>query len=109
MADFGLSKHIGDTTKSESKIFGVVPYMDPKLLSTTVKKKKDTPEEKDREKYKKSDVYSVGVLFWELSSGKRPFDEYEYGFPLFSEIIKGMRESKVKYTPEEYYNLYTSK
>jgi len=40
LADFGLSKRIEDTTKSGSKIFGAIPYVDPKLLSTTVKKRK---------------------------------------------------------------------
>ena len=64
---------------------------------------------KRQRKYKKSDVYSVSVLFWELSSGKKPFDEYEHDFSLVNSIMSGLRESKVEGTPEEYYSLYTSK
>ena len=108
LADFGLSKRIGDITNSGSKMFGAIPYMDPKRFGIAKKKKEKTSLE-GKEKYKKSDVYSVGVLFWELSSGKKPFDEYEYDFSLATSIMVGLRESKVEGTPKEYYNLYTSK
>jgi hypothetical protein len=36
----------------------------------------------------KSDVYSVGVLLWEISSGKPPFSiDGQYGFGLIYDII----------------------
>ena len=58
---------------------------------------------------KKNDVYSIGVLFWELSSGKKPFADKEYDLFLAMEIAQGLREDVVKGTPEEYSNLYASK
>jgi serine/threonine protein kinase len=42
----------------------------------------------------KSDVYSVGVLLWEISSGHPPFyvknEEYDIGLAI--EILEGLRE-----------------
>ncbi|RIA93656.1 kinase-like domain-containing protein, partial [Glomus cerebriforme] len=61
LADFGLSKKIEAAT-SNSKIFGVIPYIDPKRFN-----------DKTYRLNKKSDVYSVGILMWEISSGRRPF------------------------------------
>jgi len=45
-----------------------------------------------------------------LSSGKKPFADYEYDVALAIEISqKGLREDIIEGTPEEYSNLYTSK
>jgi hypothetical protein len=59
----------------------------------------------------KSDVYSVGVLFWQISSGYRPFyaENAEYDANLIMDIIKGQREKVVRDTPIEYSNLYKGK
>ena len=46
---------------------------------------------------------------WELSSGKKPFNDREYDLSLSADIIKGLRENIVEETPEDYFNLYTSK
>ena len=51
----------------------------------------------------KSDVYSVGVLLWEISSGQPPFGNTEYV------VSKGQREKIVPGTPEDYAKLYTGK
>ncbi|GBC04282.1 hypothetical protein RclHR1_00560009 [Rhizophagus clarus] len=104
LADFGLSKRI----KSVNQIaltFDTIPYDDPK----GGKKLQDiNSSEKNKQILKeKGDIYSVGVLLWELSSGKKPFTDKEYNAILVEEITNGLRESKVEGTPEEYYNLYT--
>ena len=54
---------------------------------------------------KKSDIYSLGVLFWEISSGKPPFSETPI-FKFSLDIIKGIRETLVNNTPFEYQQLY---
>uniref|UniRef100_U9SX76 Protein kinase domain-containing protein n=1 Tax=Rhizophagus irregularis (strain DAOM 181602 / DAOM 197198 / MUCL 43194) TaxID=747089 RepID=U9SX76_RHIID len=102
LADFGLSRKITDISYNLTNVLGVVPYIDPKYLNNI----------KDKSQlYKlnaKSDVYSVGVLLWQISSGHRPFyaENVEYDANLIMNIIKGLREKIVKDTPIEYSNLY---
>ncbi|POG72248.1 kinase-like domain-containing protein [Rhizophagus irregularis DAOM 181602=DAOM 197198] len=100
LADFGLSKRIEETSndKQYSKIFGIIPYIDPKKIT-------------DR-KYKlneMSDVYSIGVLLWEISSGKQPFygESVAYDIGLICGIAKGSRENPIPGTPNAYVKLYT--
>ena len=114
LADFGLSKRIKNTSKISLSSFDTIPYNDPEGFEITREKPHDVNSfsgsaRNKIEKYKlneKSDVYSVGVLFWELSSGKKPFADKEYNLVLATE---GLREGIVVGTPEEYSNLYTSK
>ena len=55
----------------------------------------------------KSDIYSVGVLLWEISSGQPPFCNEPYDIGLVMEIIQGYREKPVPNTPEDYVKIYT--
>ena len=80
---------------SSSKAQGSVRYSDPEYL-------KDTDNFK---RTKASDVYSVGVLMWEISSGKLPFQGVPIG-DIFIKIIKGDREKTVPETPKSYNNIY---
>ena len=96
LADFGLSRRLTEVSNTVKDIYGVLPYVDPQHL----KKKKAN---------KKSDVYSVGVLLWEISSGKKPFESYD-GFPkvtLLHAILNGERETPISGTPIDYINIYT--
>ncbi|RIA84016.1 kinase-like domain-containing protein [Glomus cerebriforme] len=98
LADFGLSKRIEETSKSESNLFGMIPYIDPKR----------SIDSKNLTKFdKKSDVYSIGVLLWEISSGVIPFYGETYDFSLMYDILQGRREKIVPDTPNDYANLYT--
>jgi len=80
---------------SSSRALGSIWYSDPKYLN-------------DIDHYKRtkaSDVYSVGVLMWEISSGKSPFQ----GIPISDfiiKIIKGDREKTISGTPKSYNNIY---
>ncbi|CAI2198571.1 18045_t:CDS:1, partial [Funneliformis geosporum] len=58
---------------------------------------------------KASDIYSYGVLMWEISSGVPPFKELiskgdQALLRLF--IIDGYRENVIEETPEDYKMLY---
>jgi hypothetical protein len=57
----------------------------------------------------KSDVYSIGVLLWQISSGCEPFKNkgYDYDASLMLFILKGKREEMIYGTPVEYNKLYT--
>ncbi|CAI2183654.1 18681_t:CDS:2, partial [Funneliformis geosporum] len=92
LADFGLSRKIAETSYNANK-FGVIPYMDPKFLDN---------KNKSYILNKKSDVYSVGVLMWQISSGYRPFDGIDYDLSLSLSIVGGIREKIVDGTPFEY-------
>ncbi|RGB31020.1 kinase-like domain-containing protein [Rhizophagus diaphanus] len=98
LSDFGLSKRIESSSNTKTKFFGCVPYVDPKKFSGRNKNKKLN---------EKSDIYSVGVLFWELSSGQSPFATEEYDIDLAIEISQGRREEPILNTPENYIKIYT--
>ena len=96
LADFGLSRRLNEVSSNKKDVFGAIPYIDPQQF----RKEKAN---------KKSDVYSVGVLLWEISSGKKPFESYD-GFPgaLIIEILNGERETPVSGTPDDYIDIYKS-
>ncbi|GBC32777.2 hypothetical protein RIR_jg12173.t1 [Rhizophagus irregularis DAOM 181602=DAOM 197198] len=104
LSDFGLSKRIESSSfNTRSKFFGIIPYVDPKRLNGRRKNKNSTQDDE------KSDIYSIGVLFWEISSGKPPFytEGEQYDFELALEITQGLREKPFPNTPEEYIKIYT--
>ncbi|GBC04395.1 hypothetical protein RclHR1_05660010 [Rhizophagus clarus] len=95
LADFGLSKRIGEANNSRSGLYGAVPYIDPKKF--------------DPQPYslnKKSDIYSIGVLLWEISSGQPPFKGIS-PYSLIIQISQGLREKPIPDTPTTYVSLYT--
>ena len=106
LADFGLSKRIEVASNSQSKLFGIVPYIDPKRFNRRRNKNNQTQIND-----KKSDVYSVGMILWEISNGKPPFyiEGESYGIDLALEISQGLKETIVPNTPTDYTNLYTGK
>ncbi|POG65388.1 kinase-like domain-containing protein, partial [Rhizophagus irregularis DAOM 181602=DAOM 197198] len=107
LADFGLSKRIGTSSNLQSKLFGVLPYVDPKSFSS--RRNNDNQSTQMFSLNEKSDIYSIGVLFWEISSGQRPFyvENEGYNIGLAMDISQGFRETVVPDTPEEYIKIYT--
>ncbi|EXX72246.1 Cla4p [Rhizophagus irregularis DAOM 197198w] len=53
----------------------------------------------------KSDIYSIAMLMWEISSGQPPFINYEHNYDLAMNIVNGIRPKIVSGTPLEYKNL----
>ncbi|CAG8795844.1 12485_t:CDS:1, partial [Racocetra fulgida] len=54
---------------------------------------------------KKTDIYSLGMIFWELSSGHPPFENQSNMIKLAIKVVQGDRESTI-YGTSEYRNLY---
>jgi serine/threonine protein kinase len=106
LADFGLSKRIRASSNCQSKLIGMVPYIDPKYFSR--QRINNNQSTQIYSLNKKSDIYSIGILLWEISSGKPPFGEH-YDIGLALEIVQGLRETIVPGTPQDYVKLYTSK
>ncbi|GES80191.1 kinase-like domain-containing protein [Rhizophagus clarus] len=102
IADFGTSKQLSEatstSTNSKADEIGLIEYMEPQRFKN-IKYKKT----------KKSDIYSLGVLLWEISSGRPPFsgypqsDRYLIGFHIG---YSNLREKPVDGTPQEYRELY---
>ncbi|CAI2161527.1 16693_t:CDS:2 [Funneliformis geosporum] len=96
ITDFGISKieynssmHIGP--------FGKTAYMEPQILA-----------DQNFEYIKASDIYSFGILMWEISSGQSPF---ENKFNNNQDLIIAItcyetREISIADTPDDYEKLY---
>ena len=80
------------------KAFGSIRYSDPEYLN-------DYKHIRD----KKSDIYSVGLLFWEISSGRVPFESYSDDIKIALLVIQGRRESLIEGTPLKYSEIYEGK
>ncbi|RIB12429.1 kinase-like domain-containing protein [Gigaspora rosea] len=94
LADFGLSRRI--TVNSRCN-FGALRYIDPQVFIRS---------NQNYELNKKSDVYSVGMIMWEVSSGKIPFcsiDDLDVQREL---CFNNIREKIVEGTPISYLNIY---
>ncbi|EXX61830.1 Cla4p [Rhizophagus irregularis DAOM 197198w] len=94
----GLGCHISDlgfcgpADKPLKSIYGNLPYIAPEIII-------------GKEQTFKSDIYSIGMLMWEVSSGQPPFINYEHDYDLAMDIVNGMRPKIVPGTPLEYKNL----
>ncbi|CAG8752418.1 3852_t:CDS:1, partial [Cetraspora pellucida] len=75
-----------------------VAYVDPKWFDTAINHKHD----------KSSDIYSLGVILWEISSSQIPFNNrFEKNIEhLQSALLNGMRETPINLTPLDYKELY---
>ena len=93
IADLGLSKPETELNSS-SIVFGMPAYVEPQCYKM-----------KNYKRDKKSDIYSLGVLLWELSSGESPFSDLA-PHAIIIEIFSGNREKPIEGTPSDYIQLY---
>src|ERR1043165_4249018 len=95
ISDFGLSKDQDNSSISlSSSLYGMPAFIEPKCFND-IKYKRD----------KKSDIYSLGNIFWEISSGRPPFESCN-NYLIAPKIINGEREPPVEGTPSAYIELY---
>ena len=92
IGDLGLCQQVADKKDNLNKIFGVIPYLAPEVLS----KKPYTKE---------SDIYSFGMIMWESTTGKKPFHDRPHNASLILDILNGIRPQITDDTPEFYAEL----
>ncbi|PKC76119.1 kinase-like protein [Rhizophagus irregularis] len=96
IADFGLSKRLTEvTSNSKSNNIGIIEYVEPQCLRSV-----------NYVKDKRSDVYSLGVLLWEITSGHPPFHTAERDMLGYHISHENLREEPIDGTPSEYRQLY---
>ena len=93
ISDFGFC---GPADKLLKSIYGNLPYIAPEVIT-------------GKEYTFASDIYSIGMLMWEISSGQPPFMEHEHNYDLVMNIINGIRPKIIPGTPLEYDNLMTQR
>jgi serine/threonine protein kinase len=57
---------------------------------------------------KETDIYSLGILFWELSNGYSQFEAYENENLLATSICQELEKTIIENTPSDYHKLYTN-
>ncbi|KAG9293163.1 hypothetical protein G9A89_010500 [Geosiphon pyriformis] len=85
IGDLGLCQHENDE-KTEKEIFGVIPYIPPEVL-------------KGEKFLTAGDIYSFGILLWELSTGKPPFTDRPHDAGLVIDILNGLRPEITSLVP----------
>ncbi|GBC02285.1 hypothetical protein RclHR1_04540009 [Rhizophagus clarus] len=75
ISDFGFC---GPANKPSKSIYGNLSYIAPEVI---VGKEYTFP----------SDIYSIAMLMWEISSGQPPFANYESDYNLAMDIVNGNR------------------
>jgi serine/threonine protein kinase len=89
ISDFGFC---GPVDKPLNSIYGNLPYIAPEVII-------------GRETTFASDIYSIGMLMWEISSGQPPFINHKHDYFLAMNIINGMRPRIIPETPLMYKKL----
>ncbi|RHZ75535.1 hypothetical protein Glove_213g42 [Diversispora epigaea] len=94
VSDLGFSQPatIKSNLSGKSQIYGIIPYMAPELF-------------KGRPYSYATDIYSLGMIMWQLTSGHRPFHDQEHGPKLILDILDGKRPEITEDTPECWINL----
>ncbi|RIA93799.1 kinase-like domain-containing protein, partial [Glomus cerebriforme] len=91
IGDLGLSQP-ANNTPCNNEIYGVIPYIAPEIF-------------KGSEFSKESDVYCMGMIMWELTTGCKPFANVEHDIHLILKILDGARPEITEDTPECYSDL----
>ena len=86
IGDLGLSQP-ADNSISNNEIYGVIPYIAPEIF-------------KGSKFSRESDVYSFGMIMWELTTGRKPFADVEHDHILIYQIINGKQPEITNDTPE---------
>ncbi|CAI2169833.1 3166_t:CDS:2 [Funneliformis geosporum] len=89
ISDLGISKLSTEVSENNNEYYGIMPYIASEIFQ--------------RQKYTEtSDIYSFGMIMWELMTGRRPFWDRDYDTSLIIEICDGLRPPIDTNAPEGY-------
>ncbi|GBC06418.1 hypothetical protein RclHR1_06810007 [Rhizophagus clarus] len=91
IGDLGLSQPANNVSLN-NEIYGVVPYIAPEIF-------------KGVKFSKASDIYSMGMILWELTTGCKPFYNIEHDSEFIYKVIDGKRPNITNDTPEYFADL----
>ncbi|GBC10591.1 hypothetical protein RclHR1_09760001 [Rhizophagus clarus] len=90
LCDFGISKSALEA--DDETVYGKTPYVAPEILNG--------------QKYTTaSDIYSLGMIMWELMTGRSPFWDHDHDEILTFKIIDGARPPIITNAPRGYIEL----
>jgi len=92
IADFGTSKRIDSNSKLISVVCGTYGWFAPETFYT--------------DRTLESDIYSLGVVFWEISSGEIPFSNLDVAF-IKKKVLKNERPPIPEDCPSNFSELIT--
>ncbi|CAI2191625.1 466_t:CDS:1, partial [Funneliformis geosporum] len=96
IGDLGISKSSNELTDKNDnngdKIYGIIPYMAPEVFH-------------GQDYTTASDIYSLGMIMWELMTGRRPFWDQDHDTELIIRICDNIRPPIVTNAPEGYIEL----
>ncbi|CAG8459314.1 7605_t:CDS:10 [Funneliformis caledonium] len=101
LSNFGMIKYLTSPTSVDASTldeFSInnVPYVEPQLLL-----------DKSYRKDARSDIYGLGVIMWEISSGRSPYQDDPIKRNLIFNILHNKRENVIPNTPIAYSEFYT--
>jgi serine/threonine protein kinase len=82
VTDLGLCRPVNQTLKNISEkrdVYGVMPYIAPEILRRT------------HDYNESSDIYSFGIIMWEILHEKSPFNNIPHNVNLAIKICEGLR------------------
>ena len=85
--DFNLSEDTVINGRASLLVGGTLPYMSPEHLEAVATGSKVGPQ---------TDIYSLGVIFYELLTGKRPFSDHRGPF---DDVVQKMIEDRKRECP----------
>ena len=91
IGDLGLCRP-ANQSDIKNDIYGVLPYMAPEVL-------------RGKPYTKAADIYSFGMIMWEMTSGVPAFHNIPHDFPLSLNVCKGIRPEIIEGTMPEYVEL----
>jgi serine/threonine protein kinase len=91
VSDFGLCRLVSQPNKND-EICGVIPYIAPEVL-------------RGKPYTKAADIYSFGIIMWEMTSGIPAYCDVPHDLNLCLNICRGDRPEIIKGTMPEYVEL----